>query len=230
MAVPGRKRLVPEEKIESCDSGAQVAADQQNHRGGGCEKAWGGAEEGADPGMMGGVAARRDAALQHSSMQAVKRGCTAGHLHFGHPQWSPPRCPPLPGPFSEHSVYTLALTAHHSEEGSLAPPPSPDWAAQPWPRVLLAKAGKVMVDSRRLACGPPDQSRSHSWCSKRKWGDAGSLPSEAEGKMRSPDQGSGEAGPGLLQAEGTRPKQKARLEARRAVFCPLSLKTSGSQT
>ena len=87
-----------------------------------------------------------------------------------------------------------------------------------------------MVDSRRLACGPLGQSRSHSWCSKRKWGDAGSLPSEAEGKMRPPDQGSGEAGLGLLLAEGTRPKQKARLEARRAVFSPLSLKTSGSQT
>lgn len=49
-------------------------------------KSLGGAEEGADPGTMGGVAARRDAALQHSSMQAVKRGCTAGHLHAGHPQ------------------------------------------------------------------------------------------------------------------------------------------------
>ena len=67
-----------------------------------------------------------------------------------------------------------------------------------------------MVDSRRLACGPPGQSRSHSWCSKRKWGDAGSLPSEAEGKMRPPDQASGEAGPGLLLAEGTRSKWENR--------------------
>lgn len=56
------------------------------------------------------------------------------------------------------------------------------------------------------------------------------LPSEAEGKMRPPDKESGEAGLGLLLAERTRPKQKARLEARRAEFSSLSLKTSGSQT
>ena len=65
--------------------------------------------------MMGGVAARgclvaarRDAALEHTGMQAVRRGWTAGHLHVGHPQWSPPCSPPQPGPFSEHSVYTWA--------------------------------------------------------------------------------------------------------------------------
>lgn len=126
MAVPGRKQLVPEEKIKSCDSGAQVAQISRTTWVEGVKKPWGEREERADPGMMGRVAARRDAALQHTSMQAVKRGWTAGHLHVGHPQWSPPRCPPQPGPFSEHSVYTLALTAHHSEEGSLAAPPSPD--------------------------------------------------------------------------------------------------------
>ena len=91
MAVPGRKQLVREEKIESCDSGAQVTANQRN-MGGGCEKALGGARGKSHPGMMGRVAAS-------GVFGRSQEGCCPGaHRHAGSEEgldgWSPARRSP----------------------------------------------------------------------------------------------------------------------------------------
>ena len=84
MAVPGRKRLVPEEKTERCDSGAQVAADQQNYRGGGCEKPGGsrGRSRSRDDGRGGSQEGCCPAAQQHAGSEEGLHG------------WSPARRPP----------------------------------------------------------------------------------------------------------------------------------------
>ena len=92
MAVPGRKQLVREEKIKSCDSGAQETADQQNHMGGGCEKALGGAR---------GQSRSRDDGQGRSqgvSGRSQEGCCPGAHGHAGSEEgldgWSPARRSP----------------------------------------------------------------------------------------------------------------------------------------